>query len=191
MSRAPLRLSVAATAVIISTHVFIAYCRVRAPGPDPEFGLGHVVIAAIFIPLFLPETFTWLSFWSLVVSALSAVYCFYIIRIRPERRWNAHQCSCCGYSRTGLRATICPECGSPVDLCLQHAKRWRVIGPVGALICAMMLPIAAGEYWLYRDFVGFKAEVNEQEVALSRQRPWPVETASLVYVPGRGIHATD
>ena len=49
------------------------------------------------------------------------------------------------------------------------------------------------EGWILVDESKFASEVHEStsEQGYGRARSWPNEGCSLVYVPGRGIHATD
>jgi len=63
------------------------------------------------------------------------------------------------------------------------------------LITTLMLALVTGsvvsELWILRDEHRFASEIATASGIRGRPRAWPNGTASLVYLPGKGVHATD
>jgi hypothetical protein len=60
-----------------------------------------------------------------------------------------------------------------------------------ALTLALVLGSVISELWILNDEHRFRSEVAAASEIRSRPRAWPNGTASLVYLPGKGVHATD
>jgi hypothetical protein len=60
-----------------------------------------------------------------------------------------------------------------------------------ALTLALVLGSVASELWILSDERRFATEVGTANEVRGRPRAWPNGTASLVYLPGEGVHATD
>jgi len=60
-----------------------------------------------------------------------------------------------------------------------------------ALTLALILGSVVSELWILNDEHRFTSEVAAASEIRSRPRAWPNGTASLVYLPGKGVHATD
>lgn len=60
-----------------------------------------------------------------------------------------------------------------------------------ALAMTLILGSVVSEFWILRDEARFSNEASGREVIYSRERAWPNQDCSLVYVPGQGIHSTD
>jgi integral membrane sensor domain MASE1 len=59
------------------------------------------------------------------------------------------------------------------------------------LTLALVLGNVVSELWILNDEHRFASEVVTASEIRSRPRAWPNGTASLVYLPGKGVHATD
>ena len=55
-------------------------------------------------------------FLTLFATAGATAFCHFGYRWRLNRRPFDGRCDECGYSLTGLRGHLCPECGSPISL---------------------------------------------------------------------------
>jgi hypothetical protein len=70
-------------------------------------------------------------------------------------------------------------------------------GPASWLIALLVANLLIGslisEWWILRDETRFAEEVSKADGQnlYSRARAWPNQSCSLVFVPGKGIHATD
>lgn len=179
----------------VAYHVFLTYSLIR--GESVYFSLREVVLATIFLPLWLPRLMTWP--WMLLFVTLSAVGGreFYRSCIRPEKWWSEGQCGHCGYSRRGITAEVCPECGAQLTRPNRsRATRFAVGALVASLVLGWISGIIVGEWWMQRDLRLFLKELDEHKAVSGdakyvRQRAWPAQHAALVYQPGLGIHATD
>jgi len=61
-----------------------------------------------------------------------------------------------------------------------------------ALLLSALLGWATAEIWVTADEVRFLSEVaRNTEERYTRGRSWPNVGTQLVYIPGRGVHATD
>jgi hypothetical protein len=60
-----------------------------------------------------------------------------------------------------------------------------------AFVAAFLLGTVTSELWILRDERLFMAQVLTSGKLQSRPRAWPNDSAMLVYVPGKGVHATD
>jgi len=60
-----------------------------------------------------------------------------------------------------------------------------------ALAVALLLGSFASEFWILRDEARFTREANGRGNIYSRDRAWPNQDCSLVFIPGRGTHSTD
>lgn len=56
---------------------------------------------------------------------------------------------------------------------------------------AFLLGAVMSELWILRDERLFIAQTSTSGKLQSRPRAWPNDSAMLVYVPGKGVHATD
>jgi hypothetical protein len=81
-------------------------------------------------------------------------------------------------------------------LCLIAKALWfrqRSWNPL--LLVALAVSLSAGnaasEAWILWDEAGFWAEVASTDGPYSRARAWPNRAYRLIYMPGKGIHATD
>lgn len=70
---------------------------------------------------------------------------------------------------------------------LARRQRWLMM----ALTLAFILGSVVSELWILNDEHRFASEVGTTSEIRSRPRAWPNGTASLVYLPGKGVHATD
>jgi integral membrane sensor domain MASE1 len=70
---------------------------------------------------------------------------------------------------------------------LVRRERWLMT----ALTLALVLGSVLSELWILNDEHRFTSEVAAAGEIRSRPRTWPNGTASLVYLPGKGVHATD
>lgn len=59
------------------------------------------------------------------------------------------------------------------------------------LTLALVVGSAVSELWILNDERRFASEIAAAREIRSRPRAWPNGTASLVYLPGKGVHATD
>lgn len=71
------------------------------------------------------------------------------------------------------------------------ALRDRQRGLMVTLTLAFVLGSALSELWIVHDEHRFKSDVLTSGEIRSRPRAWPNGSASLVYLPGKGVHATD
>lgn len=72
-------------------------------------------------------------------------------------------------------------------IALVRRERWLMT----ALTLALGIGSIASELWILNDEHRFASEVARTSEIRSRPRAWPNGTASLVYLPGKGVHATD
>jgi hypothetical protein len=61
----------------------------------------------------------------------------------------------------------------------------------GIFALALLLGSFASEFWILRDEARFSHEASGRGIIYSRDRAWPNQDCSLVFVPGLGIHSTD
>lgn len=76
--------------------------------------------------------------------------------------------------------------GRTIRLSTSHIER-----TVGIVLAALVAGSALAEVWIVSDEKKFAALVSANAKPYSRSRPWPFDDASLVFVPNRGVHATD
>jgi hypothetical protein len=55
----------------------------------------------------------------------------------------------------------------------------------------LLVACTLSERWIISDETRFAVEASKASGVFSRDRAWPNHGCSLVYIPGRGIHATD
>jgi hypothetical protein len=72
-------------------------------------------------------------------------------------------------------------------------KAWPMSSLLAAFAVALLAGSLASEWWILRDEARFSVEASKTNggTPYSRSRAWPNQTCSLVFVPGKGIHATD
>jgi hypothetical protein len=73
-----------------------------------------------------------------------------------------------------------------------HARSWGALIFVAFSVAALNGSFFS-ECWILRDEVTFNVEIRKGLFAnsYSRSRAWPNDGCSLVFIPGRGTHATD
>jgi len=59
------------------------------------------------------------------------------------------------------------------------------------VVCSLIAGTVLSEAWILLDETRFKREAAASLVSYSRGRVWPNGGTALVYIPHRGIHATD
>jgi hypothetical protein len=59
------------------------------------------------------------------------------------------------------------------------------------VICSLVIGAVLSEAWILLDEARFKREAKASDAIYARGRAWPNRAAALVYLPHRGIHATD
>jgi hypothetical protein len=74
-----------------------------------------------------------------------------------------------------------------IALVRRGRNRWLVT----ALTLAFVLGDVSSELWILHEERRFASEMTIVREIRSRPRGWPNGSASLVYLPGKGIHATD
>lgn len=79
--------------------------------------------------------------------------------------------------------------GAVILIALARRSRQRRL--TRALTLAFVLGSVSSELWILHDERRFASEVTTAGEIRSRPRAWPNGSASLVYLPGKGIHATD
>lgn len=64
---------------------------------------------------------------------------------------------------------------------------------IAVLAANLLIGSLISEWWILRDETQFSEEVSKADGQnpYSRARAWPNQSCSLVFVPGKGIHATD
>ena len=104
-----------AVAVLIAV-VCVAMLAALAAAIAVHIGLALVVLTR------RPPTYVWMSRrgWSLItlIVGLPASAAFFLLHSRLGRN---PRCYRCGYSMHGLRATVCPECGTAASRGCQGA----------------------------------------------------------------------
>lgn len=72
-------------------------------------------------------------------------------------------------------------------------KSWTELSSFRALVVALLIGCLLSESWILRDERKFSAETSQATLdrPYSRPRAWPNTGSSLIFVPGKGIHATD
>ena len=70
-------------------------------------------------------------------------------------------------------------------------SRRRLTNFVSAIVAASIIGSAVAEATIFADERRFMSECQHRTGLYSRPRAWPNGGSSLVYVPGRGVHATD
>jgi hypothetical protein len=72
-------------------------------------------------------------------------------------------------------------------------KLWTPPWAFVALGLALLVGSVLAEWWILRDERRFSDEVSKASLnsPYSRPRAWPNGTSTLVFIPGKGIHATD
>ena len=76
-----------------------------------------------------------------------------------------------------------------IVILIAFARRERRL--MTALTLALVVGSLVSELWIVRDEQRFASEVATASEIRSRPRAWPNGSASLVYLPGKGVHATD
>ena len=63
------------------------------------------------------------------------------------------------------------------------------------LICTCCISLIFGcslaEIYVSHDELQFLQKVSHSSIMISRDRAWPNQNSSFVYIPGRGVHVTD
>jgi hypothetical protein len=59
------------------------------------------------------------------------------------------------------------------------------------LAVALVLGNVMSELWIVQDECRFASDVATSDAVRSRPRAWPNGSAMLVFLPGKGVHATD
>lgn len=74
-----------------------------------------------------------------------------------------------------------------------NLKLWTPPSAFVALGLALLVGSLLSEWWILRDERKFSDEASKASLnsPYSRPRAWPNGTCSLVFIPGKGIHATD
>ena len=101
-------------------------------------------------------------------------------------------CETVGITWAGFRCGAIVGVGGPMLAALLFVpivRRKKAF--VVALTSAVVAGAIASELWILRDERIFIREVENRASLYSRARAWPNHRSSLVFVPGRGIHATD
>jgi hypothetical protein len=174
--------------LLMAVHGFYMYCMARSMaevvGLQPLVVLGSTVFVALMMVPFA---------WAVVLTELPEIYRWLL----GHRRWKAGNCTACRYPVRDIAGDACPECATPVGepasyrLSLRTARRFAVV-----LVGAWILGSVAGEAWTTSDERSFAREVTRlveagQDGRYVRQRWWPAENGSLIYIPGEGIRAND
>jgi hypothetical protein len=74
---------------------------------------------------------------------------------------------------------------------LRRVSGFRASRTSRLVICSLMIGSVLSEAWILFDEARFKGEAAASPDIYSRDRAWPNRAAALVYIPHRGIHATD
>lgn len=180
-------------AIIVTFASWFVYCIARSF--SESFGFDLLVFG-----LLTAVTMIAISPLVLVISLSAVVFgspLIYIHDVLPIQRWQRHECPKCGYSRRGVRDKRCPECGTlhrqPASA-LSPTSRFKRTVLVPSILSALLGCVCA-EGWIVYDEGRFRDEVSRHTAAgfttrYGRARAWPNTNGSLVFVPGRGIHAT-
>lgn len=70
-------------------------------------------------------------------------------------------------------------------------RHYSSVVVIAAITSAFVVGSVLSELWILRDEKDFIEMTRGSEVIQSRARAWPNGVAALVYIPGKGVHATD
>ncbi|MBY0263394.1 MAG: hypothetical protein K2Q20_13685 [Phycisphaerales bacterium] len=88
------------------------------PNPGPVEGAAAVGATSCGRPVLIPMRPLWPGFVlnTLFYNAALVAGVLALSRLRAARRRARNRCSACGYSRSGLSDSPCPECGRPAGM---------------------------------------------------------------------------
>lgn len=115
---------------------------------------------------------------------------------RGLKRSGRGQCVQCGYD-VGATERRCPECGAASPRWLRRPMaRGQLRRLLAVALVSMVVGVVLGEALMLADERAFRREAAAWELAggvnqFTRPRWWPGPSASMVYIPGKGIFSTD
>jgi hypothetical protein len=78
-----------------------------------------------------------------------------------------------------------------IPLLIRQLSGFRATRTFRLVTYSLIVGSLLSEAWILFDEARFKRETTASLVSYSRARAWPYRATALVYIPHRGIHATD
>ncbi len=179
----------AVVTLLFAAHVFFMYAHVREMGSGFGFDAGTMTVGLAF-SLVMLVPFIWV-YWIADVPQIMTKH------VLPKRRWAKGGCPACGYSREGLTAAMCPECGAELIKPREYRFSLSTIGRFVLLVliawlggCFVVEGLALYDEHLFRREVEMRRAQGLTD-AYWRQRIWPMGNSSLGYVNGGQFISTD
>lgn len=175
----------AVVTLLFAAHVFFMYAYARVG--DAHFGFEmRTALLGLGFSLVMLIPFVWV-YWIADVPQIITRH------VLPQRRWSKGKCPACGYSREGLTAATCPECGAALKPPTDYRFSLATIGRFLFVVAIAWLGgCCAAEGLALFDEHQFRREVEARAAQSEtddywRARVWPMENSALGFVNGRFV----